>query len=206
MDDSRFENLLRVLTASLSRRSALRALGALALGGGAATSFKFEEAEAKTCGECKKKKGGRCKKVKDGTFCSAGAGTNGRCGCVSIDDCYVFGGNGSEGQVCQGGTCVCADPSTHRCREFDGICGECCGTCSGGRDCSRLTSDDPFRCYCNGFVEGECEQMCIPKECASQCNTSCSGPGANCGCEGYLSCQAEAPGVFNCLPTGQFVT
>ena len=131
---------------------------------------------------------------------------DGRCGCASIDDCYVFGGNGSEGQVCQGGTCVCADPSTHRCREFDGICGECCDTCSGGRACFRPISDDPFRCYCNGHVAVECEQVCIPKVCASQCNTSCSGPGANCGCEGYLSCQAEAPGVFNCLPTGQFVT
>src|SRR3954451_25425479 len=72
MDDSRFENLLRVLTASPSRRSALRTLGALALGGAVATSFTFEEVEARKCGECKKKKRGRCKKIKDGPYCSVG--------------------------------------------------------------------------------------------------------------------------------------
>ena len=82
MDDSRFNNLLRALTASPSRRSVLRALGALTLGGGIATSF--EEAEARRCGECKKKKNGRCKNRPNGTYCSVGTCTNGRCGCASI--------------------------------------------------------------------------------------------------------------------------
>jgi hypothetical protein len=50
MDDDRFENFLRTLTASPSRRSMLRTLGALTLGGGVAASF--AEAEARRCGEC----------------------------------------------------------------------------------------------------------------------------------------------------------
>jgi hypothetical protein len=202
MDDSRFEDLLRALTASPSRRSVLRALGALALGGGVATSF--QESEARRCGECKKKKNGRCKNRPNGTYCSVGTCTNGRCGCASIDDCYVHGGNGSDGQVCQEGRCVCTDPISRRCKEFEGWCGECCsGVCSAGRIC--LFVDGPYRCYCNESVAVDCQQVCIPKECASQCAKSCSGIGANCGCGDYLSCQAEAPGVFNCLPTGKFV-
>ena len=206
MDDLRFDNVLRALTASPSRRSALRALGALALGGAGATSFTFEEAKAKRCGECKRKKNGRCKNRKNGTYCSVGTCTNGRCGCASIDDCYVYGGNGSDGQVCEQGKCVCTDPGTHRCKEFDGICGECCGSCSGGQTCFRVASNEPFRCYCNGFVAVECQQVCIPKECDAQCGKTCSGFGADCGCPGYLSCEEEAQGQFRCLPTGQFVT
>jgi hypothetical protein len=202
MDDSRFDSVLRALTASPSRRAVLRALGALALGGGIVTSF--EEAQARKCGECKKKKDGRCRKVKDGTYCSVGTCTNGRCGCATIDDCYVNGGNGSDGQVCQDGKCVCTAQGTSRCKDFDGICGECCTTCAGGRIC--FNADGPFRCYCNGFVAVDCQQVCIPKSCDGLCARSCSGPGADCGCPGYLSCQAEAPGVYHCLPTGQFVS
>ena len=110
MDDSRFENLLRVLTASLSRRSALRALGALALGGGAATSFKFEEAEAKTCGECKKKKGGRCKKVKDGTFAVPAPARMGVAAALQFDDCLCVRRERERRAGLPGRTCVCAGP------------------------------------------------------------------------------------------------
>ena len=202
MDADRFDTLSRALTTPGSRRTTLRALGALALGGGIATSF--DEAEARRCGECKKKKNGRCRKVKDGTYCSVGTCTNGRCGCASVDDCYTFGGTGSDGQICQDGKCVCTAQGTSRCRAFDGICGECCITCSGGRTCFNATG--VFRCYCNGHVAVDCQQVCIPKECDGQCARTCSGPGADCGCPGYLSCQAEAQGVFNCLPTGEFVT
>jgi hypothetical protein len=203
MDDSRFDNVLRALTASPSRRAVLRALGALALGGGVGTSL--EEAEARKCSECKKKRNGRCRKRPDGTYCSVGTCTNGRCGCASIDDCYVNGGSGSDGQVCQEGKCVCTDSRTHRCPGI-GFCGECCATgeCPEGKFCQSVQSG-PYLCYCNPLVAVECQQVCIPKECASQCAKSCSGSGANCGCGDYLSCQAEAPGVFHCLPTGKTI-
>src|SRR5688500_6269445 len=77
MDNSRFESLLRTLTASPSRRSMLRTLCALTLGGGIATSF--DEAEATRCPVCKKKKNGRCRKVKDGTVCVNSGGIDGKC-------------------------------------------------------------------------------------------------------------------------------
>ena len=64
LDDSRFDNALRALTASPSRRTVLPALAAEVFDSGFAASF--EEVEARTCGECKKK-GGRCKKAEDGT-------------------------------------------------------------------------------------------------------------------------------------------
>jgi len=204
MDADRFDTLSRALTTPGSRRTTLRALGALALGGGIATSF--DEAEARRCGECKKKKNGRCRKVKDGTYCSVGTCTNGRCGCVSINDCYVNGGNGSDGQICRDSKCICADSRTHRC-PGSGYCGECCaaGECSGGSFCQSV-SGGPYLCYCSLITAVECQQVCIPKSCDGLCSTSCSGPGDDCGCPGFLSCQLEAPEVFNCLPTGQFVT
>jgi hypothetical protein len=202
MDDSWFANLLRAVTASNSRRSVLRALGTLALSGGAGTSF--EEAEARRCGECRRKKGGRCKNRPNGTYCSVGTCTNGRCGCASIDDCYVNGGTGSDGQVCQDGKCVCTDQFAIRCKEFYGYCSECCDGCSGGRFCQ--IADGPYRCYCNLIVAVDCQQVCIPKACAAQCAKSCSGIGADCGCPEYLSCQAEAPGEYYCLPTGKSIT
>ena len=201
MDDSRFKNLVRALTAFPSRRAVLRALGTLALSAGIASSF--EEAAARKCGECKKKTNGRCKKVKDGTFCSVGTCRNGRCGCASINDCYVNGGTGSDGQICQEGRCVCTAQGTHRCKEFDGVCGECCSPCSGGRICFNVTG--AFRCYCNSFVAVDCQQVCIPKECDGQCAKSCTGFGADCGCGDYLSCQQDGPENLRCLPTGKFI-
>jgi hypothetical protein len=202
-----FDTLSRGLITPGSRRSVLRTLAALALGGGIATSS--DEAQARRCPECKKKKNGRCKNRPNGAFCSVGTCTNGRCGCATINDCYVHGGTGSDGQICLDGKCVCTAPGTVRCRKFDGICGECCSslTCPGGRVCMREgLFQGPYRCFCNGSVAVECEQVCIPKACAGQCSRSCSGPGADCGCSGYLSCQAEAPGVYHCLPTGKFIT
>ncbi len=202
MDNARFDALAEALGPATGRRAVLCAFGALALGGGMATSF--AEAEARKCGECKKKKNGRCRKVKDGTYCSVGTCTNGRCGCASIDDCYVNSGTGKDGQVCQDGKCVCTAQGSRRCEEFRGTCSECCDGCSGGRFCQ--IADGPYRCYCNPLVAVDCQQVCIPKECAAQCATSCSGIGANRGYGDYLSCQAEAPGEFYCLPTGKFIT
>ena len=60
MDADHFDTLSRGLITPGSRRSVLRTLGALAIGGGVVTPF--EEAAARKCGECKKKKDGRCKK------------------------------------------------------------------------------------------------------------------------------------------------
>ena len=167
MDADRFDTLSRTLTTPGSRRTTLRALGALALGGGVAASL--DEAEAGKCGECKRKKNGRCKKRPDGTFCSVGKCRDGRCGCATVNDCYEFGGDGSDGQVCQESKCVCTAPGTSRCLNlggsFGGACGECCSfTCPGGRICNRPTNG-PWRCFCNGFVAVDCEQVCIPKEC-----------------------------------------
>jgi hypothetical protein len=200
MDADHFDTLSRGLITPGSRRSVLRALGALALGGGVATSS--DEAEARKCGECKKKKGGRCKKRKDGTYCSVGTCRNGRCGCTTVNDCYVQSGSGSDGQVCEQGQCICTHPRTHRCPGI-GFCGECCaiGECPQGMFC-QSDLGGPYLCHCDLIKSVECEQVCIPKSCAGQCTKSCSGLGADCGCPGYLSCQAEAPGVFNCLPTG----
>ena len=88
---------------------------------------------------------------------------------------------------------------------FGGACGECCSfTCPGGRICDRPTNR-PWRCFCNSFVAVDCEQVCIPKECADRYPRSCSGFRKDCGCRGYLSCQQEAPGEFYCLPTGKFM-
>lgn len=111
MGPTRFDALLRVLSASPSRRAALRLAGALAFGGAAAASI--ESASAKRCPECKKKKGRKCKKAPDDTPCSVGVCKDGRCVCAP---------------QCGGKTC--GDP--------DGCGGKCITNqgCSAGQTCS----------------------------------------------------------------------
>jgi hypothetical protein len=134
MDDSRFDNLIRALSASPSRRSALRALGALALGGSIAASF--AEAEAR-CPECKKKKHGKCRKIPNNcTPCSVGYCVDGHCSAPQCD-----GKNCGDPDGC-GGKCITDQGcGAGQICSSQGQCEDQTAGCSNDSDC--CPSDRP---------------------------------------------------------------
>jgi hypothetical protein len=177
MNDDRFDAITRFIGSRASRRlvAGLAATGLLSVAVPEAAARGCSA--ARPCPACKRCKRHRCKpdRSKNGTACLGG--------------------------ICHDGKCRCTDPRTHRC-PGTGVCGECCaiGDCPEGEFCQNELGG-PFLCYC-GFTTVDCQQVCIPRSCEAQCAKSCSGPEADCGCDGHLSCQAEAPGVYFCLPTG----
>jgi hypothetical protein len=80
MDGSRLDAFSRALAQRPSRRGVLRTLSTLFLAGVLAT-VRGEQAVAKKCGPCRKKKHGKCKKNRpNGTPCpNFGTCQNGRC-------------------------------------------------------------------------------------------------------------------------------
>src|SRR5688572_32963979 len=68
MEMARFDALVRSLTIAPSRRALARGLAALAIAG-AADAPRRREAEAKSCGPCRRKKKGKCKPKPSGAPC-----------------------------------------------------------------------------------------------------------------------------------------
>ena len=229
MDDSRFDSLLRTLTASPSRRTVVRTLGALALGSGVATSS--DEAEARKCPVCKKKKNGRCRKVKDGTACINSGGIDGKCVsgrcctrqlcaecpdiCPELDECRTILGSG--------GVKTCCRPLQQTCNSSD-FGAECCLETSVTVSCRTIADKGTFGC---GFPapntatrccipeggrgsSGDCDccgtgvdcwGRCISAACANNCSKSCTTD-TDCGSGCFLTCQEEGGtgGPKHCLP------
>jgi hypothetical protein len=92
MASDHVDRLLRTLATSPSRRTTLRALGALTLG---LAAVPVEEGAARSCGPCKTKKRGKCKgKLANGTACNSnGFCVDGVCQqCLSYNEmCYDSG-------------------------------------------------------------------------------------------------------------------
>jgi hypothetical protein len=147
VDADRFDALLRRWTGIRSRRAMARAVAGLVLGG-AAVMFRGEDASAKRCGPCRKKKKGRCKGSKpNGSPCGGvcqecrngaclakpdgtGCGTCQECqdgACVTSPDNAGCDGGGR----CFGGTCIakpeCAESLTTCTPATAGTC--CSGSC-----------------------------------------------------------------------------
>ena len=174
MDTDRFDAIARFIGSRTTRRMAvgLAAMGLLSSAVPDATAARCSA--TRPCPACKRCKRHRCRPdaMQDGAPCTGG--------------------------TCQDGTCVCTDPNTHRC-PGTGVCGECCGAgeCPAGEFCQSVQGG-PFLCYCDLITSVECQQVCIPKSCATSCAKSCTGPSADCGCGGALTCQDEAQGQFRC--------
>jgi hypothetical protein len=150
MDGERFDALSRSLASDPSRRGLLAGLtgGLLAL---TFMEFDANDAEAKKCPPCRKKKDGKCmKKRRNGTRCAAG------------------------GKVCRGGACRCSSGTT----ECSGVCVDItsdprnCGAC--GTRCRLNAVCQAGTCSC---VQGVCPPpggSCCPVGTVLPC--SCFGP------------------------------
>jgi hypothetical protein len=155
MDAKRFDNLLRSLVASLSRRGISRALASLALAGPLSTLFGPENAEAK-----KKKRKKKKKKCKGGTK---------KCGkrCIPETSCCTSADCGSGG-TCAGGDCTCRTgfkSCQGTCIPDDACCSADCGPCESCQGAACV-----FIC--------QAEQECVSGQCrctANSCDGCCDG-------------------------------
>jgi hypothetical protein len=94
-----FDHLLRTLAAASSRRTTLRALGALALGLAAVPA---RESAAKSCGPCEKRKRGKCRRKKDGATCNGtGFCRRGVCQVCGSVSAQCSGGGDCCSGICQ---------------------------------------------------------------------------------------------------------
>ncbi len=135
MEDIRFDHIAKVLGARPNRRLTLAALlgGALGLLGLAESEArksgkckpKCDECEKCKRGDCDRKDGkkrcekGKCKPKADGASCRGGRCCGGVCVNTGSDprNCGSCGKRCALNEVCEGGTCVCPDPSGV-CRTF----------------------------------------------------------------------------------------
>ena len=195
VDRSRFDDLVRSLSAARSRRDLARLLGGLGLG--PALWSRPDDADARRCPPCRKKKRGKCKgKKRDGTPCPGGECRGGRCRPVS---CFDGIRNGAETDVDCGGTCVVRCQEGRRClSRSDCLTGYCpggtCQECGTDGDCPN-DLDGP--CYCDRTAGGQ-----------KRCNKAgASATGASCAaCFAGTNCVKVDVGRFNCyLPCGGFI-
>jgi hypothetical protein len=160
MEPDRFESLLRLLSVSPSRRSAVRLLGAVVLGspfalGGAGTDAHDAVKKCKKLEDKDKKK--KClKKAKKHNAAHCGPNCAGKsCG---DDGCGGACGICTGGQTCQGGACAC--PSGQE------LCGSncaplCplgfvrkpdCGCCNPGGNCATTADCCSGVCHPSLFI------------------------------------------------------
>jgi hypothetical protein len=169
MHRDRFDSLARTFAAVSTRRSTLAALSALGLAGGLAmiedaAARKKRKKKCKKCGPCRKCKRGKCKPKPDGADCG-------------------------QGQVCQGGACLC--PAGQKACEGSCIAdSECCGACPQGEtccenvgECKDVRNDDDF---CGQCANGQCPggAFCANGACGLTCDTLgevCFQPDCLCG-------------------------
>lgn len=125
MDIARFDPLSRPLAIAPSRRALARGLAALAIGGAAAAP-RWREAEARSCGPCRRRRKGTCKPKPGSPPC-------GPCRVCQSGACKSAC---AAGEVCRGDVCLapggdcpaeanrCADAETVTCLlgEVSGLC------------------------------------------------------------------------------------
>ena len=109
MDSQQFDRLVQALASGVSRRRALRGLGAVALGGVGAASL--QGASARGCAVCQKKKNGRCKPRRFGSPCNAGGS------CCTPKTCC------NKGTACNNGVCGACQTNTDPCNNGVQVCG-----------------------------------------------------------------------------------
>jgi hypothetical protein len=167
MDATRFDNLLRALFSESSRRhivagfiNGLLGMIALTLGG--------DEAQAKRCPPCRKKKKGKCKKKRpDGTPCGGGKTCQrGRCVCpdetepcggACVPFCDLF-------QARNPVTCDCCLPNNSllECSGSDNCCSGICLGIAGFDFCVGRAADEP----CD--FDAQCaSSSCVDETCAA---------------------------------------
>jgi hypothetical protein len=164
MDASHFDSLLRTFTEQRSRRRLPQALLGFALGTAIGMSS-IEEAPAKKCPPCKKRKHGKCKKKKtDGKACSGGTCQHGRC--VATPPC-------PQGFTVCNGSCVDT-------RTDEASCGACTAVCLESQVCQEGS------CFPRSTCSADITSYCTPPFGAS------CGAGAACFCarsaEGNVLC------------------
>ena len=201
MDANHFDELLRTLVQSPTRRGIGRMLTGVALGG-MAGRFLLTDTEAKKKRKHKRRKK-KCKggKKKCGKTCCAKANCIGGVCCASDRACGVV--------CCQEGQ-VCGDPATSTCVAGQGTCptgADSCSSanfifCNGGAECvcaqatdgttrcatpiPTITVDDCGQCT----TDADCEQQ-FPDVVGVFCAANATGP---CGCPaGQNLCSAPCP-------------
>jgi hypothetical protein len=173
--NDRFDDLLRTAMGAASRRGLLCGLW---YGLVAVLPLGFADAEAnnrKKKRKHKKNRSGKCRPTCIDRTCGDD-GCGGSCGTCAA------------GQLCQGGTCICAPEPRNttcggRCGDRINNCGEIigCPTCSGGRVC---------------LSNGSCATVCPGDSCPSGCGCSISTT------EGQSHCIANGgPPGEECMST-----
>jgi hypothetical protein len=181
MDETRFNQILRVLAVVRSRRDLTRLLFGLITGSAAGATHLG--AAAKKCGPCKKKKQGKCAKQKrDGTPCPSGTCQNGRC-CVPEHPAATCAGApcGTALNNTCGQAVACNCPSGQRCLP-NGSCAIICagGGCRPGCFCSIVNTEGAQHCLTNDGIP------CAERQ-------DCSGTGTA-GCPAGMHCQTSGCG------------
>ena len=201
MDDHRFDDLTRALSAPASRRAALRGLAGAALGAVAAALGRDEAAathtvcrhHGKPCRRAAQCCSGRCTaagvcKCPTGTTkcgstacCPAGQTcVNGVCQAACTPNCA---GRNCGGDGCNGSCGTCTHPQTCGGGGTPGVCGGVCGAC------------DPATQFCNQFGSCECK-VGFPNHCGTfgadlaNDDTHCRTCGTDCtkSTDGYTKC------------------
>jgi hypothetical protein len=179
VDADRFDDLLRFVSASPSRRGMARALGAAALAGMFGQLVGINDLAAK------KKKKKKCKASKGKKKCGKK--------CISLSSCCTSADCGG-GATCQNGSCLCPTgqkPCQGACISQESCCVACgeLGVCENG-SCVCLTGGKA------------CEGSCIPV--GNCCASTDCGPNAvcangTCSClSGFKDCQGSCISMAVC--------
>jgi hypothetical protein len=201
MEADRFDDIVRTLSATPSRRAIARAMSGFALAGGMGTLLGLADAESRKR-KRKHKKKKRCTPRCTGRVCGKD-GCGGTCGVAC-----------TNGRVCQNGTCRCP---TECCVDPDCAAGQLCaqGQCVTGQGACALGTDACLTplptcgapsCYCstrNGTTRcgnhvpiSACDSCTSDADCAALrpdvpgafCTTGSAG---RCACQNF--CRAPCP-------------
>lgn len=217
MDGKRFDHALRHLGRAVNRRSAVRALASLGLGGGlAAEALDAAHAKKRTAKTCKS----RCLHGSDHPVdaCTCACSCKGKskakchrvCSVSCRSRCSLNGLSGHELCAC---TCACLVDSAEREACLASCAPDCTGiTCSPGQRldpkmCQCVSSCDVGTEYCNGACLPNCPVgatrnpascvCCLPTgtECGPQTPTApCCFPAGTGACGGGNVCAGQADG------------
>jgi hypothetical protein len=208
MEDTRFDDLAKVLGSLKTRRLTVGALL-----GGALSALGLIEAEAARSGKCKRKPGecetckkGKCKKQNGKKKCRAGKilpkanGTACSVGSCQSGTCVTTGGGGGDGgggggcpvcQALQGTTCVNVAAGT-TCNGTGKCTGS--GTCTPAPSCTPKAGSclsDAACCSksCVGLLGGNCAKSGLGQQCRT--NADCNeGITFLAVCGNNFSCQS----------------
>jgi hypothetical protein len=179
VDADRFDDLLRSLTETSSRRGVARALTGLMLVGPLSllpgcgdmlAKKKHKKKKCKSCSACQTCKKGKCKPKPEGADCGGNkVCQSGQCvcptACCSNDDC-------GTGGACVNDACQCLN-GFQECR---GACIPAANCCTD-EDCSNPRVCDGGECVCP-TGQKDCSGTCIPQDAC--CDADCESTGGRC--------------------------